>query len=73
MVTPEPPRVASSRRGGSCARHLLAVIEGIDRFEARSSLQAWLFRILINRMRTRAHRDRRSVKVPRALRTIEEA
>jgi RNA polymerase sigma-70 factor (ECF subfamily) len=29
----------------------LAVIEGIDRFEARSSLKIWLFSILMNRMR----------------------
>src|SRR5207253_103968 len=31
----------------------LAVVEGIDRFEGRSSLKTWIFRILSNRARTR--------------------
>ena len=39
----------------------LAVIEGIDRFEARSSLKTWLFRILANRAQTRGQREARSV------------
>ena len=38
----------------------LAVIEGIGRFEGRSSLRTWLFRILINRARTRGERERRT-------------
>ena len=33
---------------------LLGVIQGIDRFEGRSSLKTWLFRILVNRAKTRA-------------------
>jgi RNA polymerase sigma-70 factor (ECF subfamily) len=37
----------------------LAVIRGIDGFEGRSSLQTWIFRILVNRSRTRAVRDAR--------------
>jgi RNA polymerase sigma-70 factor (ECF subfamily) len=37
----------------------LAVVKGIDGFEGRSSLQTWLFRILVNRARTRAGRDAR--------------
>src|SRR3954468_13241331 len=40
-----------------------AVLEGIDRFEGRSSLKTWLFRILTNRAKTRAQRERRSVPV----------
>lgn len=38
----------------------LAVIEGIDRFEGRSSLKTWMFRILANRARTRGERERRT-------------
>lgn len=39
----------------------LAVIRGLDGFEGRSSLSTWIFRILVNRARTRASRDARSV------------
>ena len=39
----------------------LAVLAGIDRFERRSSLKTWIFRILVNRARTRARREARSV------------
>ncbi len=39
----------------------LAVIEGIDRFEGRSTLRTWLVRILMNKARTRGVRDARSV------------
>ena len=38
----------------------LAVIEGIDRFEGRSSLKTWIFRILVNRARTRGVRESRT-------------
>ncbi|MGH9281835.1 MAG: RNA polymerase sigma factor [Acidimicrobiales bacterium] len=39
----------------------LGVIDGIDRFEGRSSLKTWIFRILTNRAKTRAQRERRTV------------
>ena len=39
----------------------LGVIRGLDAFEGRSSLRTWIFRILINRARTRGVRDARSV------------
>jgi RNA polymerase sigma-70 factor (ECF subfamily) len=39
----------------------LAVLDGIDRFEGRSSLKTWLFRILSNRAKTRGEREGRSV------------
>jgi RNA polymerase sigma-70 factor, ECF subfamily len=39
----------------------LAVLNGIDRFEGRSSLKTWLFRILTNRAKTRGERDGRMV------------
>jgi RNA polymerase sigma-70 factor (ECF subfamily) len=39
----------------------LAMLRGLDRFEQRSSLKTWLFRILVNRARTRAKREGRSI------------
>lgn len=39
----------------------LGVLQGIDRFEARSSLKTWIFRILINRAKTKGEREGRSV------------
>jgi RNA polymerase sigma-70 factor, ECF subfamily len=39
----------------------LAVLNGIDRFEGRSTLKTWIFRILTNIARTRGQRDARSV------------
>jgi RNA polymerase sigma-70 factor, ECF subfamily len=39
----------------------LAVLNGIDRFEGRSSLKTWLFRILTNRAKTRGQRDGRTI------------
>jgi RNA polymerase sigma-70 factor (ECF subfamily) len=41
----------------------LGVLQGIDRFESRSSFKTWLFRILVNRARTRVQRDRRMVSL----------
>lgn len=37
------------------------VLRGIHRFEARSSLKTWIFRILINTAKSRAAREQRSV------------
>src|SRR3954467_13322537 len=39
----------------------LAVISQLDRFEGRSSLKTWVFRILENLARTRGRREARSV------------
>jgi RNA polymerase sigma-70 factor (ECF subfamily) len=39
----------------------LAVLSGNDRFESRSSLKTWLFRILVNKAKTRGLREARSV------------
>lgn len=39
----------------------LAVIAGIDRFEERSTVKTWVFRILMNIARTRAVREHRMV------------
>jgi RNA polymerase sigma-70 factor (ECF subfamily) len=37
----------------------VGVLRGIDRFEGRSSLKTWVFRILVNRARTTGVRERR--------------
>ena len=39
----------------------LGVIKGLDRFEGRSSLKTWIFRILTNIAKTRGEREGRSV------------
>jgi RNA polymerase sigma-70 factor (ECF subfamily) len=39
----------------------LAVLKGIDRFEGRSSLKTWMFRILANKAKTRAVREGRTI------------
>lgn len=39
----------------------LGVHQGIGRFEGRSSLRTWLFRILVNRAKTRGQREARTV------------
>jgi RNA polymerase sigma-70 factor (ECF subfamily) len=39
----------------------VAVLQGIARFEGRSSLKTWIFQILINRAKTRGVREARSI------------
>jgi RNA polymerase sigma-70 factor (ECF subfamily) len=39
----------------------LGVLKGIDRFEGRSTLKTWIFRILTNTAKTRAQREGRSI------------
>ena len=39
----------------------LAVLEGLNGFEGRSSLKTWIFRILMNRAISQAQRERRTV------------
>ncbi|MCI0552763.1 MAG: RNA polymerase sigma factor [Anaerolineae bacterium] len=39
----------------------LAVLQGLDRFEGRSSLKTWIFSILTNKAKTRSQRENRSV------------
>jgi RNA polymerase sigma-70 factor, ECF subfamily len=50
----------------------LGVIRGLERFERRSSLKTWLFRILMNIARTRGVRDRRSVPFSSAAGALDE-
>jgi RNA polymerase sigma-70 factor, ECF subfamily len=39
----------------------IAVLRGIDRFEGRSSLKTWVYRIVMNTAKTRARREARSI------------
>jgi RNA polymerase sigma-70 factor (ECF subfamily) len=49
----------------------LGVLRGIDRFEERSSIKTWLFRILMNTAKTRAKREARSIPFSAAVRADE--
>jgi RNA polymerase sigma-70 factor, ECF subfamily len=51
----------------------IGVLKGIDRFEGRSSLKTWIFRILTNIAKTRGERERRSVPFSSAAGTEDEA
>jgi len=42
----------------------LAVLNGIDRFEGRSTLRTWTFTILVNRAKSRGVREHRTVVAP---------
>jgi RNA polymerase sigma-70 factor, ECF subfamily len=50
----------------------LGVINGIDRFEGRSSLRTWIYRILLNNARTRGKRERRTLPFSYFRRRAEE-
>lgn len=39
----------------------VAVVRGIDRFEGRSSIKTWIYRILINQARKRGPKERRTI------------
>ena len=51
----------------------LGVLQGLGRFEGRSSLKTWIFRILINRARTRGQRESRSIPFSAAWRPEADA
>ncbi len=65
--TPSLLRIASSYvRSRAVAEEVvqeawLGVLRGIERFEGRSSLKTWIFRIAVNVAKTRAIREARSV------------
>jgi RNA polymerase sigma-70 factor (ECF subfamily) len=50
----------------------LGVINGLDRFEGRSSLRTWIYRILLNTARTRGRRERRTLPFSYFRRRAEE-
>jgi RNA polymerase sigma-70 factor, ECF subfamily len=50
----------------------LGVINGIDRFEGRSSLRTWIYRILLNNARTRGVREKRTLPFSYFRRRAEE-
>jgi RNA polymerase sigma-70 factor (ECF subfamily) len=50
----------------------VAVIRGLERFERRSSLKTWLFRILMNIARTRGAREHRTVPFSSAAGALDE-
>jgi RNA polymerase sigma-70 factor (ECF subfamily) len=51
----------------------LAVIEGIARYEGRSSLRTWVYRILVNVAKRRGARENRSIPWSSLSRTDEDA
>ncbi len=50
----------------------LGVLQGINRFEGRSSVKTWIYRILINRAQTRGQREARSIPFSAMSRPEEE-
>ena len=51
----------------------VGVIKGIQRFEGRSSLSTWIFRIVANIARTRGAREKRSVPAATLVEELAEA
>lgn len=51
----------------------MAVLEGLERFEGRSSLKTWIFSILSNKAKTRGVRESRSVPASSLTREDDEA
>jgi RNA polymerase sigma-70 factor, ECF subfamily len=51
----------------------LGFLRGLNRFEGRSSVRTWLFRILVNRARTAGSRERRSTAVADLTATVDSA
>ena len=49
----------------------LGFLHGLNRFEERSSVRTWLFRILINRARTAGVRERRTTAVSDLTATVD--
>ena len=50
----------------------IAVLEGLRRFEGRSSLKTWIFHILINRAKKRAQREGRTIPFSSLADTLDD-
>jgi len=50
----------------------LGVLKGLDRFEGRCSLKTWIFRILINRAKTRGEREGRMIPFSVAFNSLSD-
>ncbi len=50
----------------------MAVLKGLPRFQGRSSLKTWMFRILTNRAKTRSRREGRTVPMS-AMGTLDDS
>ncbi len=51
----------------------LAILNGLEKFEGRSSLRTWIFSILVNRARSFGTRESRWVSLPPDFRTVDPA
>ena len=51
----------------------LAVLQGLDRFEGRSSLKTWIFTILTNKAKTRSQHENRTVSYTDLDESLEDA
>ncbi len=50
----------------------LGVLRGVERFEGRSSLKTWIFRILVNTAKTRGEREGRSIPFSSSLGSVSD-
>ena len=50
----------------------IGVLQGIDRFEGRSSLRTWMFRILTNRAKRRGEQESRSIPFAALSQRVED-
>ncbi len=56
-----PSYVQTRQRHDVVQETWLGVVRGLSEFEERSSLRSWIFRILVNRAKTRATKDARDL------------
>ena len=50
----------------------LAVLQGLDHFEGRSSLKTWIFTILTNKAKTRSQREKRTISYTDVEESLQE-
>ena len=65
--------VASDATAAEVAQETwLAVLDGLDRFEGRSSFKTWLYRILVNKARRRGTRDSKQIPFSSTMRLADD-